>query len=175
MATPRAVSARSPCSTRSRGLSSTSCPVSLTPSRSSMRSSRLRRSSPPSSPRSSRRPPRLRSWTPTTTRRSAATSPTRSPTRWTHASTTCAPSRAKVKRYINRQMANGMSDVEFLLTFTTDIYRERQPGPSRQRRCSRATRSRARRSWSRSSPSSGPRPVGCPSRCRSSRSAARPA
>ena len=35
------------------------------------------------------------------------------------------PSRAKVKRYINRQMANGMSDVEFLLTFTTDIYRER--------------------------------------------------
>ena len=35
------------------------------------------------------------------------------------------PSRAKVKRYINRQMANGMTDVEFLLTFTTDVYRER--------------------------------------------------
>ena len=33
------------------------------------------------------------------------------------------PSRAKVKRYLNRVMANGMTDVEFLLTFTTDVYR----------------------------------------------------
>ena len=35
------------------------------------------------------------------------------------------PSRAKVRRYINREMPNGMSDVEFLLTFTSDDYRPR--------------------------------------------------
>ena len=33
------------------------------------------------------------------------------------------PSRAKVRRYIKRTMPNGMTDVEFLLTFTEDTYR----------------------------------------------------
>ena len=33
------------------------------------------------------------------------------------------PSKAKVRKYIKRVMANGMSDVDFLLTFTTDVHR----------------------------------------------------
>jgi hypothetical protein len=33
------------------------------------------------------------------------------------------PSRSKVRRYIRRTMPNGMTDVEFLLTFTNDDYR----------------------------------------------------
>ena len=33
------------------------------------------------------------------------------------------PSRSKVKRYINREMANGMTDVQFLLLFQSDDYR----------------------------------------------------
>jgi hypothetical protein len=38
------------------------------------------------------------------------------------------PSRSKVKRYINREMANGMLDVDFLLTFTNDEYRAENEG-----------------------------------------------
>jgi hypothetical protein len=38
------------------------------------------------------------------------------------------PSRAKVRRYLKRVMANGMSDVDFLLTFTTDPYRAKNEG-----------------------------------------------
>ena len=38
------------------------------------------------------------------------------------------PSRAKVKQYINRTMPNGMSDVEYLLTYTNDDYRSRNQG-----------------------------------------------
>jgi AAA domain (dynein-related subfamily) len=38
------------------------------------------------------------------------------------------PSRTKVKRYINRVMPNGMTDVEFLLTFTSDEYRAENEG-----------------------------------------------
>jgi hypothetical protein len=38
------------------------------------------------------------------------------------------PSRTKVKRYINRQMMNGMSDVDFLLTFTGDDHRAENEG-----------------------------------------------
>jgi MoxR-like ATPase len=38
------------------------------------------------------------------------------------------PSRAKIKQYINRVMSNGMSDVEFLLEFTTDAYRAKNEG-----------------------------------------------
>ena len=38
------------------------------------------------------------------------------------------PSRTKVKRYINRVMPNGMSDVDFLLTFTSDEYRAENEG-----------------------------------------------
>jgi MoxR-like ATPase len=38
------------------------------------------------------------------------------------------PSRAKIKQYINRVMPNGMSDVEFLLNFTTDAYRAKNEG-----------------------------------------------
>ena len=38
------------------------------------------------------------------------------------------PSRTKVKRYIQRHMQNGMSDVEFLLTFTTADFRSDNEG-----------------------------------------------
>jgi AAA domain (dynein-related subfamily) len=38
------------------------------------------------------------------------------------------PSRTKVKRYINRMMMNGMSDVDFLLTFTSDDHRAENEG-----------------------------------------------
>jgi MoxR-like ATPase len=38
------------------------------------------------------------------------------------------PSRAKVKRYLNRVMSNGMSDVDFLLMFTSDAYRAHNEG-----------------------------------------------
>jgi hypothetical protein len=44
------------------------------------------------------------------------------------------PSRAKVRRsgdqggYVNRTMPNGMTDVEFLLTFTSDAYRAKNQG-----------------------------------------------
>ena len=38
------------------------------------------------------------------------------------------PSKAKIKQYINRVMSNGMSDVEFLLNFTTDAYRAKNEG-----------------------------------------------
>ena len=33
------------------------------------------------------------------------------------------PKRAKVKKYISRYMANGWSGIEYLLTYTTDPYR----------------------------------------------------
>jgi hypothetical protein len=35
------------------------------------------------------------------------------------------PSKKKVRKYIRRTMANGMTDVEFLLSFTSDAYRAR--------------------------------------------------
>jgi hypothetical protein len=38
------------------------------------------------------------------------------------------PSRTKVKRYVNRQMMNGMTDVQFLLTFTGDSHRAENEG-----------------------------------------------
>jgi nitric oxide reductase NorQ protein/cobaltochelatase CobS len=38
------------------------------------------------------------------------------------------PSRAKLKTYINRTMANGQTDTEFLLTFTNDDYRAKNQG-----------------------------------------------
>ena len=38
------------------------------------------------------------------------------------------PVRAKVRRYLNRVMANGMTDIEFLLTFTNDDYRAKNEG-----------------------------------------------
>jgi len=38
------------------------------------------------------------------------------------------PSKAKVKRYLNREMQNGQTDVEFLLTFTNDDYRAENEG-----------------------------------------------
>ena len=38
------------------------------------------------------------------------------------------PSRAKVKQYISREMANGMDDIEFLLSFTNDDYRAENDG-----------------------------------------------
>jgi hypothetical protein len=38
------------------------------------------------------------------------------------------PSRTLVKRYINRQMMNGMSDVDFLLTYTGDDHRAENEG-----------------------------------------------
>lgn len=38
------------------------------------------------------------------------------------------PSRAKVKRYISREMVNGMTDVEWALTFVSDFYREGNQG-----------------------------------------------
>lgn len=38
------------------------------------------------------------------------------------------PSKAKVKRYLNREMQNGQTDVEFLLTFTNDDYRAENDG-----------------------------------------------
>jgi AAA domain (dynein-related subfamily) len=38
------------------------------------------------------------------------------------------PSRTKVKRYINRVMPNGMTDVDFLLTFASDDYRAENEG-----------------------------------------------
>ena len=129
------------------GTTSTSCPVNLTTSRCSLRrspvsrllslpTSRRRRSSiwsrkprPRSrSSRCSRRPrrPRCRSW-PTWSRRWPLTHwggcSARSPTRWTTRLDHLRPSRAKVKRYINRAMSNGMTDIEFLLLFASDEYR----------------------------------------------------
>ncbi len=38
------------------------------------------------------------------------------------------PSRTKVKRYISRLMSNGLTDIEFLLTFTSDSYRAENEG-----------------------------------------------
>jgi hypothetical protein len=38
------------------------------------------------------------------------------------------PSRTKMRRYINRQMMNGMSDVQFLLTYTGDDHRAENEG-----------------------------------------------
>jgi len=38
------------------------------------------------------------------------------------------PSRAKTNRYFSRVMDNGMTDVEFLLTYTNDFYREKNEG-----------------------------------------------
>lgn len=38
------------------------------------------------------------------------------------------PSKSRVRRYINRQMPNGMTDVEFLLSFTKDRYRSENEG-----------------------------------------------
>ena len=38
------------------------------------------------------------------------------------------PNTAKVAKYVNRQMPNGMSDVEFLLTFTDDAHRNENQG-----------------------------------------------
>jgi MoxR-like ATPase len=38
------------------------------------------------------------------------------------------PSKAKVKQYLSRTMDNGMSDVDFLLTFTSDAYRAKNEG-----------------------------------------------
>ena len=38
------------------------------------------------------------------------------------------PSRTKLRHYIKRDMPNGMTDIEFLLTFTTDKYREKNEG-----------------------------------------------
>jgi hypothetical protein len=38
------------------------------------------------------------------------------------------PSRSKVRRYINRLMMNGMTDVEFLLTYTGDAHRAENEG-----------------------------------------------
>lgn len=38
------------------------------------------------------------------------------------------PSRSKVKRYLNRVMSNGMTDVDFFLTFTDDNYRAENDG-----------------------------------------------
>lgn len=38
------------------------------------------------------------------------------------------PSKSKVKRYLSREMANGVSDIDFLLTFTNDDYRAENDG-----------------------------------------------
>ena len=38
------------------------------------------------------------------------------------------PSRSRVRRYISRNMPNGMTDVDFLLTFTNDTYRAENEG-----------------------------------------------
>ena len=38
------------------------------------------------------------------------------------------PNRAKVKRYVSREMSNGMTDIEFLLTFTSDAFRSTNEG-----------------------------------------------
>jgi hypothetical protein len=38
------------------------------------------------------------------------------------------PSRSRVKRYVNRLMMNGMTDVQFLLTFTGDAHRAENEG-----------------------------------------------
>jgi hypothetical protein len=38
------------------------------------------------------------------------------------------PNRAKVRRYISREMSNGMTDIDFLLTFTSDVFRETNEG-----------------------------------------------
>jgi MoxR-like ATPase len=38
------------------------------------------------------------------------------------------PNRAKIKQYIKRVMPNGMTDVEFLLNFTSDAYRAKNEG-----------------------------------------------
>lgn len=38
------------------------------------------------------------------------------------------PSKAKVKRYVSRTMANGMTDIDFLLTFASDHYRGTNEG-----------------------------------------------
>lgn len=38
------------------------------------------------------------------------------------------PSRSKVKRYLSREMSNGQTDIDFLLTFTNDDYRAENDG-----------------------------------------------
>jgi hypothetical protein len=38
------------------------------------------------------------------------------------------PSRSVLRQYIKREMSNGMTDIEFLLTFTTDKYRVKNEG-----------------------------------------------